>query len=172
MEKRKKLKAEPWDMPTLRDCGENRLRRGKRRTMLDPGSKSRKCFKRERVAPRYQGSGLWPEQLSLEWSHLPRKEHMRRDSLETKTWVMFEPCWAIGIFGTSTADQQTLELKRRVQIWDVDLEVISIETTFNAITDFLRNRHHSGLVWRDEKARYGKVLKAQHMRNRSRSGNP
>lgn len=47
------------------------------------------------------------------------------------------------------------------------MEVISIKTTFKAITDLLHNRHHSGLVWRDEKARYGKVLKAQHEKQES-----
>lgn len=113
--------------------------RGEPKSALDPGSESRKCFKRERVTPRYQGSGLRPGPLSLQSSHSARRNHMRRDSLESKIWVMLEPCWAIDIFGMSTADRQTLEFKRWIQLWDVDLEVFSIEMTFKAIT-----RHHSG----------------------------
>lgn len=76
---------------------------------------------------RYQGSGFRPEQLSLQWSRSAGEEQYG----DTK-WVMFVPCWAVGIFGTSTRDQEALESKRWVQIWDVDLEVIRREMTFEA----------------------------------------
>lgn len=48
--------------------------RGEPKSMLDPGSKSRKCFKREGVTVGYQGAGLRPKQLSFQWSQSARKE--------------------------------------------------------------------------------------------------
>ena len=53
MEKRKKLKAEPWDMPTLRDWRENRLRRGKRRTKkyVRPWKQVKEVFQEGKSGP-------------------------------------------------------------------------------------------------------------------------
>lgn len=143
-----KLKAEPWDLPMFRDWRESRLRRGhcgKRRTRkmwwtLEASQGSVSGGKAWSLDVRVQGSNL-SNYVSSRPIKLG-KNHVRRNSLETRIWVMFEPCWTVGIFGTCTPDQQTLKFKRQVQIWDVDLKANSGEMIFKAKTvdDIIRGK--------------------------------
>lgn len=108
-----------------------------RKDVIEPGSKSRKCFRREGVTLGGQSSGFRSEQLSLQWSHsVGKEEYGDKDMSYVYAGLSCRYFWYIH---TRLAGSES---KSRVQIWDVDLEVIGREMTFKARTvgDIIRGK--------------------------------